>query len=222
MRLFATRERPLHVVFPGRHSFLAQTLLSPSATLFTSPVTTCSAYVPGYPSCSSCKCTRPLPSSLSALLEYSWLTPILRTNASPIYLILFISAAYFLNRPCIYCSLLLAILVIALFDFSAVSSGSWFEPRYEQHTRTQQGSNTPNATQDSAVALASSAVVSAMEQTASNIAAAINLTTGTAIDAIVGAGKRGMEESGSTWTSWIKRVWRSGLRIDCLGVTVRL
>jgi len=56
----------------------------------------------------------------------SWI-PILfflhRTNASPVYLVLFISATYFLNRPCVYCSLLLAILVVSLFDFGT----EWFE-----------------------------------------------------------------------------------------------
>ncbi|KAF2118655.1 hypothetical protein BDV96DRAFT_568287 [Lophiotrema nucula] len=48
---------------------------------------------------------------------------LLRTNVSPVYLVLFISATYFLNRPCIYCSFLLAVLVIALLDFHA----PWFE-----------------------------------------------------------------------------------------------
>ena len=47
----------------------------------------------------------------------------LRTHASPVYLILFISATYFLNRPCVYCSLLLFILVVALFDFHT----PWFD-----------------------------------------------------------------------------------------------
>lgn len=47
----------------------------------------------------------------------------LRTHASPVYLVLFISATYFLNRPCVYCSLLLFILVVALFDFHT----PWFD-----------------------------------------------------------------------------------------------
>src|ERR1700761_6878144 len=59
------------------------------------------------------------------------------TNASPIYLILFISATYILNRPCVYCSLLLAILVVALFDFH----GDWFEPRYLSATTLSQAGN---------------------------------------------------------------------------------
>ncbi|EDU46496.1 bladder cancer-related bc10-like protein [Pyrenophora tritici-repentis] len=48
---------------------------------------------------------------------------LLRTQASPVYLVLFISATYFLNRPCVYCSLLLFILVVALFDFHT----PWFD-----------------------------------------------------------------------------------------------
>ncbi|KAF2129155.1 hypothetical protein P153DRAFT_367420 [Dothidotthia symphoricarpi CBS 119687] len=48
---------------------------------------------------------------------------LLRTHASPVYLVLFISATYFLNRPCVYCSLLLFILVAALFDFHT----PWFD-----------------------------------------------------------------------------------------------
>jgi hypothetical protein len=48
----------------------------------------------------------------------------LRTPASPVYLVLFLSATYFLNRPCVYCSLLLFILVVALFDFHT----PWFDP----------------------------------------------------------------------------------------------
>ncbi|KAH8716942.1 hypothetical protein GQ44DRAFT_659878 [Phaeosphaeriaceae sp. PMI808] len=48
---------------------------------------------------------------------------LLRTHASPVYLVLFIAATYFLNRPCVYCSLLLFILVVALFDFHT----PWFD-----------------------------------------------------------------------------------------------
>ncbi|PSN67850.1 hypothetical protein BS50DRAFT_675860 [Corynespora cassiicola Philippines] len=55
---------------------------------------------------------------------------LLRTNASPVYLILSISATYFLNRPCVYCSLLLFILVVALFDFQT----PWFEPPLSSDT----------------------------------------------------------------------------------------
>ncbi|KAI1084069.1 bladder cancer-related protein BC10-domain-containing protein [Whalleya microplaca] len=64
----------------------------------------------------------------------SWL-PLLfiPTNASPAFVFLFFVCTYFLNRPCVYCSVLLLILFITscywsdrcFFDFSS----NWFAPR---------------------------------------------------------------------------------------------
>ncbi|QUC21860.1 uncharacterized protein UV8b_06101 [Ustilaginoidea virens] len=64
----------------------------------------------------------------------SWL-PLLfiPTNASPAFIFLFFICTYFLNRPCVYCSLLLLILFLTscnwsdrcFFDFSS----DWFLPR---------------------------------------------------------------------------------------------
>lgn len=48
-----------------------------------------------------------------------------RSNVSPIYLILFVSATFYLNRPCLYCSFLLLVLVFSLYDFRC----DWFEPQ---------------------------------------------------------------------------------------------
>ncbi|KAF2219341.1 hypothetical protein BDZ85DRAFT_285510 [Elsinoe ampelina] len=47
------------------------------------------------------------------------------TNVSPIYLLLFITATFYLHRPCLYCSILLTILVASLYDWRS----NWFEPR---------------------------------------------------------------------------------------------
>ncbi|KXT05430.1 hypothetical protein AC578_11112 [Pseudocercospora eumusae] len=57
----------------------------------------------------------------------SWL-PLLVfiSSASPIYILCFLSAFYWLQRPCVYCSILLFVLVFSIFDFSA----DWFEPRW--------------------------------------------------------------------------------------------
>lgn len=65
----------------------------------------------------------------------SWL-PLLfiPTNASPAFIFLFFVCTYFLNRPCVYCSLLLLVLFFTscnwsdrcFFDFS---SSDWFAPR---------------------------------------------------------------------------------------------
>ncbi|KEY70459.1 hypothetical protein S7711_08835 [Stachybotrys chartarum IBT 7711] len=64
----------------------------------------------------------------------SWL-PLLfiPTNASPAFIILFFICTYFLNRPCVYCSILLIILFLTscnwsdrcFFDYSS----NWFQPR---------------------------------------------------------------------------------------------
>jgi len=64
----------------------------------------------------------------------SWL-PLLfiPTNASPIFILIFFACTYFLNRPCVYCSILLIILFASscqwsdhcFFDFSS----NWFEAR---------------------------------------------------------------------------------------------
>lgn len=64
----------------------------------------------------------------------SWL-PLLfiPTNASPSFIFLFFVCTYFLNRPCVYCSILLLILFCTscnwadrcFFDFSS----DWFRPR---------------------------------------------------------------------------------------------
>ena len=48
------------------------------------------------------------------------------SDASPLYLILFLTATYLLHRPCVYCSFLLAVLVLSLFDFS----GDWLADRH--------------------------------------------------------------------------------------------
>ncbi|RSL47407.1 hypothetical protein CEP53_009946 [Fusarium sp. AF-6] len=64
----------------------------------------------------------------------SWL-PLLfiPTNASPAFIFLFFICTYFLNRPCVYCSILLLILFLTscnwsdrcFFDFGS----NWFLPR---------------------------------------------------------------------------------------------
>ncbi|KAF4556751.1 Hypothetical protein D9617_1g086320 [Elsinoe fawcettii] len=46
-------------------------------------------------------------------------------NVSPIYLLLFVTATFYLHRPCLYCSILLTILVASLYDWRT----NWFEPR---------------------------------------------------------------------------------------------
>lgn len=143
----------------------------------------------------------------------SWI-PILffLTNASPIYLVLFISATYFLNRPCVYCSLLLAILVIALFDFHS----NWFEPRYSSSAPSAASQYFTNAT---------SPLHNNMMDSASLLVSAMNSTAAAVVETVVGslAPKSAPEEQlNSTLVEWIKSLLRKEWRISCLDVVVRL
>ncbi|OCL13082.1 hypothetical protein AOQ84DRAFT_395271 [Glonium stellatum] len=142
----------------------------------------------------------------------SWI-PILffLTNASPVYLVLFISVTYFLNRPCVYCSLLLAILVVSLFDFHT----AWFEPRlpYDQSSRLP--SNETNPTRNGAF------------ETASIIASAVNSTAETivkaAVDGIHRRAPLASQTSGGAGFEWAKGlVGKKEWRIPCLDVLVRI
>ncbi|KAF2734160.1 hypothetical protein EJ04DRAFT_512664 [Polyplosphaeria fusca] len=134
---------------------------------------------------------------------------LLRTNASPVYLILFLSATYFLNRPCVYCSFLLLILVIALFDFQS----AWFETPLPNDT-----SSTPlNGT---------SPFRDNIFETASVMASAVTNTA----QALVKAAVDGLTEKAVVSTQaenaqvyeWTKGlVGKKEWRIPCLDVLVR-
>ncbi|KAF4119535.1 Bladder cancer-related protein BC10 [Geosmithia morbida] len=86
----------------------------------------------------SCRLRSPGPTKENIKIDTcarSWL-PLLfiPTNASPAFILLFLVCTYFLNRPCVYCSLLLLILFFTscnwsercFFDFSALD---WYAPR---------------------------------------------------------------------------------------------
>lgn len=67
--------------------------------------------------------------------ESSWL-PLLfiPTNASPAFILAFFICTYFLNRPCVYCSLLLLILFFTSCNWSDncfldTNTSTWFDPR---------------------------------------------------------------------------------------------
>ncbi|KAF2146105.1 uncharacterized protein K452DRAFT_242648 [Aplosporella prunicola CBS 121167] len=141
----------------------------------------------------------------------SWL-PLLffLTNASPVYLVLFISATYYLNRPCVYCSLLLAILVLALFDFNT----SWFEPnsKYHEHSANETASN-------------SSLALDVAMETASVVASTLNDTAGALVSAAMDGMKRrrvpevNISGNGLEWgKALLKKEWK----LPCLDVVVRL
>ncbi|KAF1835251.1 hypothetical protein BDW02DRAFT_548715 [Decorospora gaudefroyi] len=121
---------------------------------------------------------------------------LLRTHASPVYLVLFISATYFLNRPCVYCSILLFILVVALFDFHT----PWFD-----------------------APLSDSAEL-ALNGTAGVMAQAANVTARAAVRGVV-EGVRGRVGGGSGAQSyeWVKGLLgKKEWRVQCLDVLIRV
>ncbi|KAF2016446.1 hypothetical protein BU24DRAFT_202032 [Aaosphaeria arxii CBS 175.79] len=145
----------------------------------------------------------------------SWI-PVLffLTHASPIYLVLFISATYFLNRPCVYCSLLLFILVVALFDFQT----PWFEFESPISGTTEIALN------------GSTPYGNTIFETAGVFVSAANQTAQAVIKAAAEGIKEKFSNDGNTGASassasyeWVKGIWsKKELRIQCLDVLVRL
>lgn len=125
----------------------------------------------------------------------------LRTHASPVYLILFISATYFLNRPCVYCSLLLFILVVALFDFHT----PWFDP--------------PLAPDTAQLALNGTMVETAgvLAQAANHTAQALVKNAFDGVKGKIGQGNGGKEYE------WVKGLLgKKEFKIQCLDVLIRI
>ncbi|KAI8724470.1 hypothetical protein NCS52_00016200 [Fusarium sp. LHS14.1] len=140
----------------------------------------------------------------------SWL-PLLfiPTNASPAFIFLFFICTYFLNRPCVYCSILLLILFLTscnwsdrcFFDFGS----NWFLPRPGTPTHIPE-------VDDAATVDFNSTVFDMVNTTAS---------------AIAKAASEDLAARRAEWTGlgieWLrnllgKREWR----IDCMDIYVRL
>ncbi|KAF2718560.1 hypothetical protein K431DRAFT_314868 [Polychaeton citri CBS 116435] len=141
------------------------------------------------------------------------------TNASPIYITLFLTANYALQRPCVYCSLLLMILVWSLFDFSA----DWFEPR---------SANSPSQLVAPAESWinGNSTFTDAVLETASLALSTVNGTGGSAASAVLdaiaqragvpeGAAANGSESAFVGLRAMLEK-WQ--FRIPCVDVVVRL
>jgi len=152
----------------------------------------------------------------------SWL-PVLfiPTNASPAFIFMFFVSTYFLNRPCVYCSLLLLILFISscywsdhcFFDIHS----NWFEPR---HLSSPLPNPLPLATTNYG------AMPNATMEQASFLATTINNTAAALAGAAVEEVQRRVDIR-SEWTGigveWIrsllgKREWR----VPCVDVLIRL
>jgi len=129
-----------------------------------------------------------------------------------------LTATYALQRPCVYCSILLFVLVFSLFDFRA----NWFEPRWPASTTT--------ASETLSSFVSGNATVSdAMLETASLALSAINGTGGSLASAALEGVKRRMggghatTPSNSNGFEWLRSlVDKKQFRIPCVDVIVRL
>ncbi|KAK1828969.1 bladder cancer-related protein BC10-domain-containing protein [Podospora conica] len=145
----------------------------------------------------------------------SWL-PLLfiPTNASPSFIFLFFICTYFLNRPCLYCSVLLLILFLTscnwsdrcFFDFGS----NWFQPRTGAGFTYPPDDHTSTTSPEMVTA---SAVILDM----------VNTTAG----ALATAAADKVSQTRVEWTGlgleWLrgllgKREWR----VDCLDLYIRL
>jgi len=141
------------------------------------------------------------------------------------------TATYVLNRPCVYCSLLLAILVLALFDFH---TDDWFEPRYRRadsrNSFFSSSWSTPAPTPQERLGLnASSAIdvglmlLDAVRDALAIMAAAVNGSVAAVVDGVRGRTQAtGQDTAGSVVGEWVKNVLRREWRINCLDVVFRL
>ncbi|KAH9908203.1 bladder cancer-related protein BC10-domain-containing protein [Xylariomycetidae sp. FL2044] len=153
----------------------------------------------------------------------SWL-PLLfiPTNASPAFIFLFFVCTYFLNRPCVYCSVLLLILFVTscywsdrcFFDLSS----NWFSPRPSTSTMCYNAPTT--ATTATTTITTSDAALSDFNSTAIEM---LNTTA----SALAGAAADELARQKAEWTGlgieWLrsllgKREWR----IDCMDLYIRL
>ncbi|ORY64184.1 bladder cancer-related protein BC10-domain-containing protein [Pseudomassariella vexata] len=142
----------------------------------------------------------------------SWL-PLLfiPTNASPAFIVLFFLCTYFLNRPCVYCSVLLLILFVTscywsdrcFFDFS----GNWFAPRPSTSYYSSNTSMTEPAVD-------------------SFNATAVEMLNTTA-NALAGAAADELARRKAEWTGlgieWLRSLLgRREWRIECMDLNIRL
>ncbi|KAJ8604273.1 hypothetical protein MRB53_041871 [Persea americana] len=148
---------------------------------------------------------------------YTWID-VHRTTASPPYALLFLSAIYFLNRPCVYCSILLGVLVLALFDFS----GPWFGDDI---------SHSPETNSSIAESWGLADVTTSLQALASGassvVAGVFNGSAGIAVDAAKNETSRRAKVPAPEWSGWGLEWARSlsgrrELRIPCFDAVLRL
>ncbi|KAL4868274.1 hypothetical protein BDV12DRAFT_170065 [Aspergillus spectabilis] len=114
----------------------------------------------------------------------SWL-PLLfiPTNASPLFLISFVTLTYLLHRPCIYCSALLVILFASTCNWSDRCflnlRADWFAPRYAPYDAVNnlsvagQHSHNASASSSSLLGLENESLAGYVMETVNNTAKAL-------------------------------------------------
>ncbi|KND94282.1 hypothetical protein TOPH_00785 [Tolypocladium ophioglossoides CBS 100239] len=152
--------------------------------------------------------------SSSLTLCPSWL-PLLfiPTNASPAFIFLFFVCTYFLNRPCVYCSILLLILFLTscnwsdrcFFDFRS----NWFLPR-------------PGSSSD----INTNATASSLDHDSVFNATVVEMANSTA-KALAGAAADEIAARRAEWTGlgveWLRSLLgRREWRIECMDIYIRL
>ncbi|XRM37912.1 hypothetical protein ABZX51_001356 [Aspergillus tubingensis] len=156
----------------------------------------------------------------------SWL-PLLfiPTNASPLFIISFVTLTYILHRPCIYCSALLLILFISSCHWSDKCffdlRGDWFSPRYSTALDTTASSNETLASyvfetvNSTTKALAGAVVEEAQRRLALNGTLAAAASTGTTTSA--------HDEWTGIGLEWLRSLLgRREWTLPCVDVKVRL
>jgi hypothetical protein len=148
----------------------------------------------------------------------SWL-PLLfiPTNASPAFIFLFFVCTWFLNRPCVYCSILLLILFLTSCNWSdrcfVDFSSNWFQPRVAAGPDTAPTSAAIADSEDASSAAAFNATVAGMvNSTARALASA-------AADEVA-ARRREWTGLGIEWLRSLlgRREWR----IECMDIYIKL
>lgn len=145
------------------------------------------------------------------------------SSASPIYIVAFLSGYYIYQRPCVYCSILLFVLVFSIFDFTA----DWFEPRWNSNASALTTTITSflggNATLSEVVLETASMAVSAVNGTGGSLASMAmenvrQRITGEPSSAVIATIPNGLSAF-----EWLRNILdRRQLRIPCLDVVVRL
>ena len=137
------------------------------------------------------------------------------SSVSPLYFVLFVGATYYLNRPCMYCSLILTILLFCLYYFHS----NWFESQpgwTRSHTAAELVSSGGNIVQNAAM------------ESASIAASVLNSTAATVISGAVEAAKKKMNVNVEMQTQisaaeWLKELLgKKEWRIPCIDIAVRL